>query len=136
MSDQTNIRRNKRLRRMIPKYTMAEICGMCGVDYDTSHPSHSIPVNIDGKTIHLTKNDNIFMEVFKMKKLTLNDLKEMGVLNLMPNGFDICDADADEQTIIECTAENRDELYSCEIECIGTSVEDCFLPAIFIHATK
>lgn len=68
-----------------------------------------------------------------MKKLTLNDLKDMGVLALMPNGFDICDADADEQTVIECTHENYDELYSCEIECIGTSVEDCFLPAIFIH---
>lgn len=68
--------------------------------------------------------------------LTLNDLKKMGVLELMPNGFDICDAEADKQTVIECTDENHDMLYSSPIERIGTSCEDCFLPAIFVHVTN
>lgn len=56
---------NNRVRRDAPLHTIEDICDMNGVEYDTTHPSQSVPVDIDGETVHLTKNDNLFMEEIK-----------------------------------------------------------------------
>ena len=59
--------------------------------------------------------------------MTINDARNLGFFDLMPNGFNIYDYDTE-----ECLNDIYSKLGDKKIELIGADPEELFIPAIYV----